>query len=259
MKPMGPSIECSISIKGDPKERLVFESFPANSMKEGYTADWHVIKVGRTSVATSVRYTGGDESDIPIDLTFVAGAFRGRRAVVDKFDKQSMIELDSALQEMESKVMFLKALHFPRPKTPKTIEQRNARKPSGDPPKVIFTLGRFRTYEGVLQRFDVDWKPPYHPTSGRPYTASVSLSLQILHEFYPDWYDIRGIPLKKTPPSLSATTNATEITEGIGAGVRIYSGIDIKIRLCTQAKEKLILAYGLPRTLFLTAMSEDIR
>ena len=105
-------LQCSISIKGEPKSRLPFESFP-ETIDEDYTGSWRVGK-GKATAVRSAFYENGEFSDIALVLIFVAGMFK-LESVLEGDDFQSEIDYEAELQIMEEKARWLQALCFPKP------------------------------------------------------------------------------------------------------------------------------------------------
>lgn len=198
----GPPVPCVIALKNNPKERLGFESFPED-IGEGYTVTWAHFDAVRTSDRVSAVYQGGKYSDFSINLVFVAGLFTttrlyGRRNL-EPGQLRGSVEINDELKFMEQKVRWLQALAFPRP-----LQRRgsNARAfgISGDPPRVLVTIGQFMTIEGVVSSWNTRWKPPFHPESVRPYVGTVDITIKRIGTFYPSWYDIVNVASERVPP-----------------------------------------------------------
>lgn len=198
MRPQ-PPIQCSVVLKEDPREKLLFESFPLDGISDGYSASFRP-KGGRVPVVTYRYWSGGGYSPFTLSLTFYAGLnptvntrFSGVKWTAGNLNRAEEISLDADLQAMEAKVRWLQALCFPRPKRRRSGANRKF-VAAGQPPRVLVTFGRFWTIEGVAGSCEITWKPPFHPVTARPYRAEVSVSIQRLHTLYIDWYDVAKIP-----------------------------------------------------------------
>lgn len=219
----GPPIQCSISLKDDPVERLPFESFPG-PISESYSANWSPSTGGRRSAAIRASYKGGNFGGFTLDLVFVAGLHKNMKSPSQAYKVQydAIADVNAALQEMEKKVRWLQGTMFPKAAIRRTSAMRMKGAPApGDPPRVLVTYGRFMTFEGVVTRGTIVWggvTKKFHPVSVRPFDAKVSLSITRLHTFYPDWYDITGVPEKNYTNAVgiiadSASANAKKSAE----------------------------------------------
>ena len=199
----GPPIQCSISLKDDPKEIILFESFPDN-IKESHSAGWRTTS-GLAPVSRNVTYSGGDYGGLSLDLIFVA-TLHPKTMPLTNWDQDYIDEyINQELLELERKVRWLEALTFPRDPLNKGIHNSS----SGIPPRVLVTFGEFLTIEGVVRDFGVTWSK-FHPSSVRPFVAEVNLSIQRVFNEYPTWYTVarrQGI----RAPGLSMSIPAIEM------------------------------------------------
>jgi len=196
----GPPLQCSIAIKDNPKERLLFESFP-DSLDEGYSPVWR-SRGGRATAVNTAYWLKGSFDSFNLQLTYVAGLFKLETVEENKNNNpgQTAVNLDAELQALEKKARWLQALCFPKPKRPRTQAERKSGIIKGQPPRILVTIGRFLHIEGVVDNYTVSWLPPFHPESARPYKCQVSLIIRRIVKFYPDYHDIVGAASRSTPP-----------------------------------------------------------
>ncbi len=218
----GPPIQCSITLKETPTEKLLFESFPQRIV-EGYSVRYQ-SRSTRSTNATYAYYQGGDYTPFRLNLKFVAGLHRdinatlanvalGEDMMVPTEAVKQGVALDFELQNMETKVRWLEALCFPRPGTPRPSKNKRF-VVAGSPPRVLVTYGRFMTIDGQVQNVEVSWGPKFHHESARPFEATVSIGIKRLSTFYLDWYDISQKPMKRSPETQSPSGGVAGIFIG---------------------------------------------
>jgi len=197
----GQPVMCSIALQEDPRERLVFESFPG-SIGEGYQAKLTAPNVGGTQ-ATSANYNGGYFDSFSLSLKFVAGLLNEANdphfnaKFIEAFrkisdDKIRGYAIDGLLQRMEEKVRWLQALCFPRGDVDFETTDKIFTRTPGTPPIVLITFGEFLTISGHVTSVTITWKPPFHPVTARPYSAVVALTIMRLGTYNINWYDVAG-------------------------------------------------------------------
>lgn len=199
----GPPLQCSIALKDNPRERLHFESFPAD-IDESYSPQWRV-RGGLATAVTTAYWMKGAYGGFSLSLKYVAGLYarENKKLEVAQSDQEKLAHLDKELQAMEAKARWIEALCFPKPKKPRTATERGGGIMRGQPPRILITYGRFLTIDGVVDSWNVTWKPPFHPVSARPYSCIVDIGIQRMDTFYPDYYDIRNIASRRTPPTFN--------------------------------------------------------
>jgi len=181
IKPAPPTM-CALVLEKEPTEAntLRFESFPVEEgIAENYSSKWSADTQTRASEPLVWMWSGGGWSEYTITLEFAAGLW-------DRQDDPR--DDEQLLKAMEAKVRWLQAIAFPKgQKQPPGLSLSYV----GDPPYVLLVFGSFMTLRCVCTGVIVKWKAPFHPNSARPYAASVSIQLQRVSGFYPDFYRIK--------------------------------------------------------------------
>jgi len=172
---------CSLVLEADPRQRLNFESFPADQgIPENYQSTWKPAVEGGASEPLFWTWGGGGWANWTLTLNFQAGA--GSQAGAGATD-------DQILQEMERKLRWIQALGAPRGRKRQPSELRTNARP-GDPPIVLVVLGAFMTLRCICLGPSITWTGPFDPVTARPHGAKAEIPLQRVSGFYPDWYTI---------------------------------------------------------------------
>jgi len=189
------NVPCALAIEDNPEQIVYFPSFPVDAgIIEGYRADYTATG-GRASEPFGRIWEGGDWSPIDLTLDFRAG--------LDTFDLGPPAVV---IGRMINKINWLKATAFPRTDNEplraaqapsstgaKTFGKAANTSYSGqaaDPPYVLFIWGFFMILRGRIISWEVNWKGPFEPISGKPHGAEVSLTFQPESRFYHNWYDV---------------------------------------------------------------------
>ena len=204
--------QCALVLEDDPikDSRLSFESFPENGFEEAYSLNgYREIAASRMPQPGFVAYRGGNWSNFSLELKFRARAPIGRQSDLDKLSNS---ELSGILVEMERKVRWCQALHFPlaRKFSGAEINRITRRSKAGgfktstlsrvnldqlernDPPFVLVVFGSFLTLRCYATGYSIRWDHPFHPVTVQPYGATVTLQFQRLELDYPTYDDIRN-------------------------------------------------------------------
>ena len=231
-----PPIQCCLALEENPLIRLPFESFP-QTITEGYRASYSTQgNRGRASHTLRAFYKGGSYDDFSLELTFVAGLNRTTRAsdslAATSLNQReqsrdqkisSATDLDLELQKMEAKVRWLQAMLFPKPKLPRTQEQKRFLV-KGDPPKILIVIGSFLTLRCVASSWNSSWQPPFHVNTARPFAATVNITFVRIGEFYPDWYDIAGTITQQSPLNFALGGLGTTVNQNQVSSPPVISG-----------------------------------
>jgi len=192
-------------VQGD--SRLVFDAYPfPEGFEESYALAGREEHQGQNRPQPlRVTYKGGSWGDITLNLKFRAGMNMTRRArsgiIHADPNNLSATEVEQVLRDMERKVNWCMALGFQleRPDAWKNYTERPTWNNSGraswrqnDPPFVLLILGTWRIIRGYVTSISVTWQAPWHPVSGRPYGATVRLSIKPMLRHYPSWESIRN-------------------------------------------------------------------
>lgn len=177
-----PPLMCAITLEKNPSREntIRFESFPVDEgITEIYSSKWSADSETRAAEPLVWQWAGGGWSEYTLALEFVAGLWDDPN---DTWDAQELCK------RMENKVRLLQAFAFPKgSKQPPGVSLSYV----GDPPYVLLTLGSFMVIRCLVTGVTVKWKGPFDPVTARPGSCSVSVQLQRVSGFYPDFYRIK--------------------------------------------------------------------
>jgi len=182
----GKPTMCAFVLEEDPRERVEFESYPADGITEGYAATFKNIDFGIAPQPASRMYVGGDWNQLVFDLDFRAGDIQRHDGARD---------LNALASEMERKVRLLQAFSFPKPDKRRAPNEK-AFISAWRVPFALLILGDFITYRGYVETTEIRWQMPVVTGSVRPMAAGVTVTFLPTMAVYPDFYDVQDPNLR---------------------------------------------------------------
>lgn len=211
--------------------KLTFASFPGEIEIAYALAPYRKIGGNRNAQPLYATYQGGDWLPFNLELTFRAGHEAADVAGLT-LATISAAQMEQLYIDMEHKVNWTEAACFPfessdldqssikpvnttdspSPSPSATATEIADKQPRADAPMVLITIGAFRTIRGFMTQWRGKFTGPWHPTTGRPSTAHVSMQFNPIMAVkdYPTWQKIRNQALRggqttNTPGSTPAT------------------------------------------------------
>jgi len=200
---------CAIVLEDNPKERMEFQ-FWEQQIEESYALEAYQTHGGkRTPQPTHITYMGGNWSAMNLTLHFQADGRTKSRPVPGR---THAADIEGVLVDMERTARWFESLAFPQgAKGDKGLQQQLISRADGPksgrgkkltglftsddavakakanlranvPPIFLVVFGRFLTVRGYLTNVALNWKPPFHPVTVRPYSCTVTMSLQRLEK-----------------------------------------------------------------------------
>jgi hypothetical protein len=230
---------CSLVLEDAPAGvdgKLTFASFPGEIEIAYALAPYRKIGGNRNAQPLYATYQGGDWLPFNLELQFRAGHEAGDVAGLPALGSISPSQMEQLYIDMENKVNWTQAACFPfesddldqsqvRPvnltQSPDPSPTASAteiadKQPRADAPIVLITIGSFRTIRGYMTQWRGKFVGPWHPTTGRPAGAVVSMTFNpiMATKDYPTWQSIRNQALKGGQTTNTPGTN-TQTMQGI--------------------------------------------